>query len=132
MTNTLNNLLGAAMIASACSFIAPSGSLTNPPADARPAVESTEAQINAVVAPAEGTSIKGRVEPVDAAVEAVALSSTDSVTVAVTDGMFLLNVRRGTYKLIVVGKAPYKNVIKDNVEVADGNTTDVGIIRMQE
>lgn len=132
MKNTLNNLLAAAMIASTCSFIAPSGNLTNPPAETRPSVEPTEAQINAAIAPAEGTSIKGRVEPVDAAVEAVALSATDSVTVAVTDGMFLLNVRRGTYKLIVVGKAPYKNVIKDNIEVADGNTTDIGTIRMQE
>lgn len=118
MKNTLNNLLAAAMIATACSFIAPAGNLATPP---EPATTKTE-----------GTSIKGRVDPLDAAIEAVAISATDSVRSAVTDGMFLLNVRHGTYKLIIVAKVPYKNVIKDNVEVADGNTTDVGTIRMQE
>lgn len=119
MNHTLSSLLGAALIASAFSFISPAPHMGN-------------ARTSATILPLEASAIKGRVDPADGAVEAVAISSTDSVKTAVTDGMFLLNVRHGTYKLIVVGKAPYKSVVKDNVEVADGNTTDVGTIRLQQ
>jgi hypothetical protein len=117
MNYTLSSLLGAALIASAFSFVSP-----------RP----DDARASATILPLETSAIKGRVDPADGAIEAVAISTTDSVKAAVTDGMFLLNVRHGTYKLIVVGKPPYKSVVKDNVEVADGNTTDIGTIRLQE
>lgn len=115
MKNALNNLLGAALIASACSFIAPSAGIAP-----------------SVAIPAAASAIKGRIDPADGAVEALAVSATDTARVAITDGMFLLNVGHGTYKLVIVARPPYKNVVKDNVEVADGNTTDVGTVRMQE
>jgi hypothetical protein len=103
MKNTLYNLLGAAVLLAVCAFSAPSPS-----------------------------SIKGRVNPVDGATEVVAVSATDSVKAAITDGMFILESKPGTYKLIVVAKPPYKNVVKDNVQVAEGNATDVGTITLQE
>jgi hypothetical protein len=114
MHNTFHRLLAAALVASAISFIAP-------------------APLPALRAHRESASIiKGRVDPTDGAVSALAISATDSARAVISDGMFELNVGHGTYKLVVVARPPYKTVIKDNVEVAEGNTTDVGTIKLQE
>jgi hypothetical protein len=82
--------------------------------------------------PRGATTIKGRVDPVDAAVEVLAISGSDSLKVTITDGAFTINVKPGIYKIIVVAKVPYKNVIKDDVQVAEGNTTDLGTIKLQQ
>jgi hypothetical protein len=78
------------------------------------------------------TSIKGRVDPIDGATEVWAISATDSTKTTVTDGGFSLEEKPGTYKVIVVARVPYKNTIRDAVEVANGNTTDLGVIKLQE
>jgi hypothetical protein len=114
MKNTLCNLLGATALLAVCAFTAPSNPIPSGLYRSAPA------------------SIKGRVNPADGAIEVVAVSATDSVKAVVTDGMFNLDSKPGTYKLIVVAKPPYKNVVKDNVEVAEGNATDVGTITLQE
>ena len=116
MKNTLYNLLGAAALVAVCAF----------------AVPSTGVPLR-VGRPYGARLHKGPwVNPVDGAIGVVAVSATDSVKAAVTDGMFVLDSKPGTYKLIVVAKPPYKNVVKDNVEVAEGNATDVGTITLQE
>ena len=81
---------------------------------------------------AEGTSIKGKVYPLDAAAEVWAISGTDSLKVSLTDGAFTFYAKPGTYKVVVVAKVPFKDVIKDNVQVADGNSTDLGTIKLQQ
>jgi len=78
------------------------------------------------------TSIKGKVYPIDAATEVWAISGTDSLKVSVTDGAFTFDAKPGTYKIVVVAKVPFKDVIKDNVQVADGNMTDLGTIKLQQ
>ena len=78
------------------------------------------------------TVIKGRVDPVDAAIEVWAINGTDTLKVGITDGGFTLNVKPGVYKVVIVAKVPYKDVIKDDVQVADGNTTDIGTIKLQQ
>jgi hypothetical protein len=83
-------------------------------------------------APKSASAIKGRIDPTDAASFVVAISSMDSTRAAITDGMFTINTKAGSYKVIVVAKSPYKDVVKDNVEVADGNTTDLGTITLQQ
>lgn len=113
MQSTFYKLMAAALVASALSFMAPR--------DPAGASDITGA-----------SAIKGRVDPPDGAVEAFAMSTTDTVRSGISDGMFRLNVSHGTYKLVIIAREPYKTVIKDNVEVADGNTTDVGTIRLQE
>jgi hypothetical protein len=78
------------------------------------------------------TIIKGRIDPIDAAVEVWAISGTDTLKVGITDGGFTINVKPGIYKVVIVAKVPYKDVIKDDVQVADGNTTDIGTIKLQQ
>ncbi len=79
-----------------------------------------------------GTQIKGHIDPANAAFAVVAYSSTDSTKVTVTDGSFILNEKPGTYKIIVEANSPFKNAIKEDVQVVDGNVTDLGTIKLQQ
>ena len=77
--------------------------------------------------------IKGKVTPADAAVRAWAESSTDTLNVAIQNGMFEIgNAKPGTYKIVIEAKPPYKNTAKDGVVVADGQPTDVGEITLNK
>ncbi len=78
------------------------------------------------------TSIKGKVLPSDAATEVWAISGNDSSKAPITDGSFYLDEKPGTYKVVIVAKVPYKDVIKDNVQVANGTITDMWVIRLQQ
>lgn len=115
MKNTIFNLLAAGTLTvSMLAFTAP-----------RPAVPARHIQVSA-------SSIKGMVQPADGASFVVAASDKDSARSAVNDGMFTINIKPGSYKVTVVAKAPYKDVVKDNVEVSEGNTTDLGTISLQQ
>lgn len=84
--------------------------------------------------PFPATGIKGRVEPADGVKEvwAVSATGTDSARAVLSDGAFQLDEKAGTYNLVVRANPPYKDVVKDNVQVADGSTTDLGTIMLQQ
>ncbi len=74
-------------------------------------------------------SIKGKITPATSSEKAWALSATDTVQTAISNGEFTFpTVKAGTYQIIIEAKAPYKNTAKNNVEVKDGGVTDVGEI----
>ncbi|MEP7280174.1 MAG: carboxypeptidase regulatory-like domain-containing protein [Bacteroidota bacterium] len=76
-------------------------------------------------------SIRGTVIPADGATKAWALSSSDTLKGVIQSGSFeIVNVKPGTYRLIIEAKPPYKNTAKDNVVVADGQPTNVGEIKL--
>lgn len=78
-------------------------------------------------------SIKGTVSPADGAVQAWAYSQTDTMKAPVSEGSFEISgLKAGDYKLVIEAKAPYKNQEKENVSVADGQTTDVGEIKLEQ
>lgn len=78
-------------------------------------------------------TVKGTVSPTDAAVRAWALSATDTFRTNVSNGAFeISNVKPGTYRVIVEANPPYKNAAKENVQVSEGGTTDVGEIRLEK
>jgi hypothetical protein len=78
-------------------------------------------------------SIKGTVSPAEGAVQAWALSSTDTLKAAITNGAFeITNVKPGDYRLIIEAKPPYKNVAKEAVSVKDGAPTEVGEIKLAQ
>jgi len=79
------------------------------------------------------TSIKGTVTPADKAVKAWALSSTDTLSAPVNNGAFEIpNAKAGTYSVIIEAQDPYANTRKKDVVVTDGQTTDVGEIKLQQ
>lgn len=76
------------------------------------------------------TGIVGKVTPADGASTVWAISGTDSTKATVNSGTFSLAVKAGTYKVFVDAKDPYKDVTVENVEVKDGQATDLGEITL--
>src|SRR5215471_18746592 len=78
-------------------------------------------------------SIRGTISPVDGATRAWALSATDTLRATIDKGSYeITGAKPGTYRVIIEAKPPYKNAAKDGVTVSDGQTTDVGEIRLQQ
>jgi len=78
-------------------------------------------------------TVKGTVTPADAAVRAWAISGTDTLKADITNGAFeITDAKAGMYKIVVEANAPFKNSVKDGVEVKDGEPTDVGEIKLEQ
>jgi hypothetical protein len=80
-----------------------------------------------------GGSIKGKITPVDGASQVWALSATDTLKAVINQGVFeFQNANTGTYKVYIDAVEPYKDVIKEGVQVTDGSTADLGEISLQK
>lgn len=77
------------------------------------------------------TSITGRVTPIDGANIAWAISSKDSLSSNVVNGIFSFSVKPGNYRVIIDALEPYKDATVENVSVKEGQTVDVGEIILQ-
>lgn len=78
-------------------------------------------------------SLKGTVTPAEGAIRAWALSSTDTLKAAISNGGFeIADAKPGSYRLIIEAKPPYKNQAKESVTVTDGQVTDVGEIKLEK
>ena len=76
-------------------------------------------------------TIKGTVSTADKATKAWAISTADTATAEVKDGAFELKVdKAGTYNIIIEAQEPFSNTRKSNVEVKDGQVTEVGEIKL--
>ena len=83
-----------------------------------------------VLAPA---SITGRVTPPDAVKDVWAVSLTDTARGTVSQGSFnIMNIKPGTYKVIIDAVAPYKDVVKEGVSVTEGQPVDMGEIKLEK
>ena len=81
----------------------------------------------------DGGSIKGKVVPPDGASQVWALSSTDTLKAIINQGMFeIQNAKAGTYKIYIDAVEPYKDVIKEGVQVTEGGAADLGDITLQK
>ncbi len=82
-------------------------------------------------APFTGT-IRGTVSPAEGAARVWAVSTSDTAKGNMQNGAFeITTAKEGTYKVIVEAIPPYRNAAKDNVIVANGQTTDVGQINLE-
>jgi hypothetical protein len=50
----------------------------------------------------------------------------------VQGGFTIVNIKPGTYKVIINAEEPYKDVIKEDVAVADGHPVDIGEIKLNK
>lgn len=80
----------------------------------------------------QSSSISGKVIPPEGSEIVLAVSSRDSVRTTVINGAFVFTVKPGSWRITVVGKAPFKNAILEQVDVKEGQNTDVGEIRLQQ
>ncbi|HEV8284707.1 MAG TPA: carboxypeptidase regulatory-like domain-containing protein [Chitinophagaceae bacterium] len=77
------------------------------------------------------TSIIGRINPIDGANVAWALSGKDSSTSNIVNGAFSFAAKPGIYKVIIDAVEPYKDAVLENISVKEGQTVDVGEIVLQ-
>jgi hypothetical protein len=78
-------------------------------------------------------SIKGIVSPSDGAVRAWAETMSDTLKADIVNGSYeIINVKPGTYRVIIEAKPPYRNAAKENVIVVDGHATDAGEIKLEK
>ncbi|MEP6845415.1 MAG: carboxypeptidase regulatory-like domain-containing protein [Panacibacter sp.] len=81
----------------------------------------------------EGGSIKGKIIPADGASQVWALSPKDTLKAIINQGIFeFQNANPGTYKVYIDAVEPYKDVIKEGVQVTEGGSADLGEISLQK
>jgi hypothetical protein len=79
----------------------------------------------------QGGSIKGKIIPADGASQVWAISSADTLKAAISQGNFeITRAKAGTYKVYIDAIDPYKDVVRDGVQVNDGGTVDLGEIQL--
>ena len=77
--------------------------------------------------------VKGSVTPPDSAIRAWLISGTDTLSASIDHSEFeLTNVKPGNYRIIMEGRPPYRNTVKDGIKVVDGQPSDLGVIEMQK
>lgn len=77
--------------------------------------------------------VKGTIAPAENAGDVWAILGNDSTKVTALQGSFQISdLKAGTYKIVVEGKAPYKNFVKEGVIVKDGETLDLGKITLNQ
>ncbi len=78
-------------------------------------------------------SIRGTVSPAEGAVRVWAISNSDTAKGNLQNGAFeVVTTKEGVYRVIVEAIPPYRNASKDNVTVANGQSTDVGQINLEK
>lgn len=78
------------------------------------------------------SGIMGTVDPPEGAKKIWAVSGKDTVAIIPAPGSFILDVKPGTWKLVVEAVLPFKSVERDGILVAEGNMTDVGLIKLEQ
>lgn len=79
------------------------------------------------------SGIKGTVVPAESAGLVLAIVNADTLRMDAVEGAFhFTEVKPGTYKVIVGAKAPYKDFVKEGIEVKEGELVDLGNITLEK
>lgn len=78
------------------------------------------------------SGIQGTIDPPEGAKRIWAVNGKDTVAIIPAPGSFILDVKPGTWKLVVEAVLPYKNAERESILVMDGEITDVGLIRLTQ
>jgi hypothetical protein len=79
------------------------------------------------------SGISGKITPADGADAVWAIKEMDSVKTTIsTEGAFNLEVKPGTWKLVVAAKTPYRNAEMKELVVTADKITDVGEIKLDK
>ena len=78
------------------------------------------------------SGIQGTIDPPEGAKRIWAVSGKDTVSIIPPPGSFILDVKPGTWKLVVEAVLPYKNAERESILVVDGEITDIGLIKLTQ
>lgn len=78
-------------------------------------------------------SVRGTIVPHASAAQVWLFSGTDTLRSSIQDDVFeIVNVKAGTYSLIVDPMPTYKTTVRTGIKVNDGEATNVGEIIMEQ
>ncbi len=78
-------------------------------------------------------SVKGSVNPMDAASQVWLVSAVDTLRSNIRNGMFeITGVKPGSCRLIIEAMAPYKRTERTGLEVYEGQETHAGEIYLEQ
>lgn len=76
--------------------------------------------------------IKGKLLPLNGASSVRAVSLKDTFITNIENGTFVLqHVTPGQYRVLIDAVPPYRSTSKPGVQVKDGETTDIGLIKLE-
>ena len=78
------------------------------------------------------SGIQGTIDPPEGAKRIWAVSGKDTVSIIPAPGTFIMDLKPGSWKLVVEAVLPYKNAERDAILVTDGEITDVGLIKLSQ
>ncbi len=78
------------------------------------------------------SGIHGTIDPADAARKVWAINGADSFSTIPVSGKFSVEVKPGNWFLLVEGIPPYKNAVMNSILVLDNQSTDAGVIKMEQ
>jgi hypothetical protein len=78
------------------------------------------------------SGIQGTIDPPEGAKRIWAVSGKDTVSIIPSPGSFIMDVKPGSWKLVVEAVLPYKNVERESILVIDGQITDIGLIKLSQ
>ncbi len=78
------------------------------------------------------SAIQGTIDPPEGAKRIWAVNGKDTVSIIPAPGSFILDVKPGTWKLVVEAVLPYKNGERESILVNDGEITDIGLIKLTQ
>lgn len=77
-------------------------------------------------------AISGKIIPAEGAQKVWAISGADSVSTIPAGGKFSVNVKEGTWNLLVEAVKPYQNAVMTGIVIIDNQPADVGTITLKE
>ena len=78
------------------------------------------------------SGIQGSIDPPEGARKIWAVSGKDTVAIIPPPGTFILDVKPGSWKLVVDAVPPYKSAERESILVTEGQLTDVGLIKLEQ
>lgn len=78
------------------------------------------------------SGIQGSIDPPEGARRIWAVNGKDTVAIIPAPGSFIMDVKAGTWKLVVETVLPYKNAERESILVNDGEITDIGLIKLTQ
>lgn len=78
------------------------------------------------------SAIQGTIDPPEGARRIWAVNGKDTVAIIPSPGSFIMDVKPGSWKLVIEAVLPYKNAERDGIVVTDGQITDVGLIKLTQ
>jgi hypothetical protein len=82
--------------------------------------------------PVLGGSVRGKVTPADGGLRACAIMGSDTTEVSIIAGSFeIINLKPGTYTIIIKTVMPFKPAAKSGIVVNEGETTELGEFKLE-